>query len=342
MPTQIALTFDIEFDINGAFAKPSTREPLGIESVMGHAGSANVGLPRILNILDEYGMKATFFVEALQTACFGLEEMGQVCVLLQQRGHEIQLHLHPVWLTFDNPDWRREVTLNPRVAAVHDSLTTVSTEEAIKIINRGLETFTAWDLQRPTAVRTGSLYINRALYSAFNTCGLSVSSSVGLGVHEPAERELHINHCAREFDDVLELPVTSYFGADALMRRKRRLATLIGMGLAEQRALLQTAQAGGAPFLIMLSHASEFYFRDSHSGFAPNRLTEAKLSQLCQRIAGSNQLSSTVISAITKETLDLDGLADQAFAISRLVSAYRMVDGLQNSVSKFLSKKTRP
>src|SRR6056297_788059 len=152
MRTRVAVTFDIEFDINGAFSSPGTRNPRGAVSVIGGAEKPS-GLPVILDILDRHGMRATFFVEALQTSWFGPEEMGSIAGLLQSRGHEIQLHLHPVWLLFDNPDWAAHVARKQPQTNIDDSLINLSRDRATEIIERGKAIFTAWGLPGPTAIR---------------------------------------------------------------------------------------------------------------------------------------------------------------------------------------------
>ena len=296
MTTHIAVTFDIEFDINGAFVAPGRRNPRGAASLTGDPDRPS-GLPVILDTLNRHGVRATFFVEALQSCWFGLQEMGGIVELLQSHGHEIQLHLHPVWLLFDNPGWTSQVARDPPQPNTHDTLVNLSHDRVTDIIERGKATFAAWGLPAPTAIRTGSLLVERHLYQVFRQCGLEISSSVGLGLYQPEDPSIRLYHSARLVDGVLEIPISSYIGADHRLCRRTRLATLIGMGLAEQRAWLYQAGAKQLPLLVLLSHVSEFHSPTS-SGYRRNRSTERKFEQLCARLSESPLLKAATISEL--------------------------------------------
>ncbi len=187
MSTDIAITFDIEFDINGAFANPDRFKPTGREAIVFRDKGSDPGLGQILDILDHYGIRATFFVETAQVAWFGSDEMGDIARMIHARGHEVQLHLHPVWLQFLNDQWRELTKRDPPVPMKHDSLPAMSEADARDIINHGIKTFEDWQLPAPMAIRTGSLITERRLYRLFAQCGLTISSSVGLGLYQPGE-----------------------------------------------------------------------------------------------------------------------------------------------------------
>lgn len=297
MTTRVAITFDIEFDINGAFAHPARYSPRGTDGLLGVCDGASGGLSFILDTLDAYGLRATFFIETLQTLWFGLDEMGTVALTLLDRGHELQLHLHPVWLLFEDPDWAMKAQESPPHAETHDNLAQYSNDKAADILLRARNIFKDWALDLPTAVRTGSLMTERDLYPVFRDCGLTLSSSVGLGLHQPQDQALKRFHSAALIDGVLELPVTSYQSYNHMLRPKTRLATVIGTGRMEQRSLLSKASQNEIPFLIMLSHISEFQVRKGR-GLHRNRHTERKFKQLCFELAHRNDLRSATISEL--------------------------------------------
>jgi len=324
MTTNVAITFDIEFNINGAFADPERNKPRGKSGLLCASGERDIGINRILDILDHHHVRATFFVEALQTAWFGLDEMGDIVQLIDSRGHEIQLHLHPVWLQFENPQWRETTRLRPPQTATHDSLVTVSAERAREIIERGLEVFQKWSLPRPTAIRTGSLIIERSIYPVFKQCGFDISSSVGLGIHQPADRQLHLYTNPQEIDGVLEIPVTSYLGADQMLRRSLRLATIIGMGKQEQNALLESCQKSGGSSIVVLSHVSEFFRRGVNEEVVSIRGSIPKLEQLCGTTSGTRNFRSVTISDIARD-YSHSSVSDRVPVVSRFTSFSRVL-----------------
>jgi peptidoglycan/xylan/chitin deacetylase (PgdA/CDA1 family) len=327
MSLQVAITFDIEFSINGAFDDPETRRPLGRESLLCRMEGREAGIGTVLNILNKHGLKATFFIEALQTAWFDDDEMGDVAQRIEAEGHELQLHLHPAWLQFDNPDWADAVQKTPPVTNVHDSLLALPAVRALDIVERGKAVFERWSLPTPTAVRTGNLIMDRALYKVFGDAGLTVSSSVGCGIYQPEDPELDLYAAPQQFDGVMEIPVSSYWGANPLLLRRKRLATIQGLGSREQRALIKAARKAGLPFLVILSHISELCSVDYAGVPHPNVHNLRKLEQLCRTISQSPNLEAATINQLAKKFSDDTPLKDKRLQVSRLISATRFLEG---------------
>ncbi|MGB3745233.1 MAG: hypothetical protein WBD11_12015, partial [Xanthobacteraceae bacterium] len=67
--------------------------PVAEPMVLGSVGGKGLGF--FLESLAEFGARATFFVETLQTAYFGDEPMGGIARRIAAAGHDVQLHLHP-------------------------------------------------------------------------------------------------------------------------------------------------------------------------------------------------------------------------------------------------------
>lgn len=330
MSTRVALTFDIEFDVNGAFLNPDSRAPRGIESLIGNKPEQALGLTKALAILDQYEFPATFFIETTQAAYFGLDEMLHAVEMIAESGHELQLHVHPVWTVFNRRDWQTAVLQNPPQSNREDSFPMQDDSVAQRLLEEGFRAFEYWGLPVPTAVRTGSLFIEPNAYKHFSAQQLSVSSSVGLGLNPPSSDALKLYQGAKELNGVLELPVTSYLGYDFLCRKKIRLATLIGMGTMEQAALLKNAEASGVPFVILLSHASEFYHHSDEQGYRPNRLTERKLEQLCATVKHATGLEAATIRDLQNTKAHVLSKPDMALNVPALHSLARFPQSLLN------------
>lgn len=330
MITDVAITFDIEFDINGAFSTPDTRQPLGRQGLICNVNGRDIGLGAILDCLAAHDVRATFFVEALQSVWFGLSEMGDVAAQIQERGHEVQLHVHPVWLLFEQDDWQARARRDPPMTARHDALAALPPDNARRALQKALDVFAAWKLPAPEAIRTGNLLVETTLYPLFYELGLRVSSSVGMGLNRPQGEALHLFSGPATIAGVTEIPVTSFAGADALMRRQVRLATLIGLGRREQRALLNLSHDRELPFLVLLSHVSEFFGYGSDGSGRENRLTHSKLEQLCATIGASTGLRAATISEIA-ERLQREGARNDALMeIPRVASAFRHAEKALN------------
>ena len=121
--TKVVLTVDTEPSIAGAFADPSYT-PLLHEPVAGEINGRSEALGFMIETLSQRDLTATFFVETAHTRFFGTLAMGGYVERLMRAGQDVQLHLHPDWLSFADGDLRpgRPHTDNCREMSVSSSL----------------------------------------------------------------------------------------------------------------------------------------------------------------------------------------------------------------------------
>ncbi len=103
--TEVCITIDTEFSIGGAFRQPDKYQPVGAQAVQCAVGDREEGLGFLLASFAESNVRATFFVETLQTCYFGDAPMGNLIDRIAGAGHDVELHFHPGWLHFVKPDW---------------------------------------------------------------------------------------------------------------------------------------------------------------------------------------------------------------------------------------------
>ena len=173
-PTNVILTVDIEFSIAGAFTDPSRFKPLGQDWVLGSDGIKEHGLGFLLDTLQRHNARATFFVEALNTAYFGPGPMGDIARRIRDAGHDVQLHIHPCWLAFDDGPYVRE----PGSASPNDQCGTFPTKAFAEILERAIDTFEEWGIARPVALRTGGFNVSRNVYQAQRIANIPLASNV--------------------------------------------------------------------------------------------------------------------------------------------------------------------
>ena len=281
-PTEVCLTFDTEFSIGGAFADPDNRQPIGEEWVNCPADGRDHGLPLILDTLSKYGIKATFFVEALNAAYFGDAPMGRVVARILAAGQDVQLHLHPSWTAFADPDWRTRVAADPP----NDDCTKLDADHYAGLIAAGLAQFQRWNAPAPVALRTGNLQVNQSTYAAMASTGLKVSSNVGLAVYRPSESVLQLASGRHLVNGVIEVPVLTYDQLRLGRWRKERLFTITASSYRESVELLCTARHVGISPVVVLSHPFEFIkYRKGSTAFRPNPINQARLQRLCAFIS---------------------------------------------------------
>jgi peptidoglycan/xylan/chitin deacetylase (PgdA/CDA1 family) len=278
MRTQVFITIDTEFSIGGAFSAPTTKQPIGAQNVLGDVQGRSQALGFMLETFRAHRISATFFTETLQTAYFGDEPMGQLARRIAGEGHDLQLHLHPVWTYFDHPDWRRQLS----VVAPNDNLHGRSVEQLSQWMQRGIDTFARWGLPRPVALRTGNLMVDRNVYRAMRQVGLSVASNIGCAVFEPDEAALRLNDGVHQIEGITEIPVLTYGGLRIGRRLERKSLTITGSSAGEATCLLKRAHECGSPAVVLLTHCHEFVKGDRAGALAPNRLNQRRLESLCR------------------------------------------------------------
>lgn len=280
-PTEVCLTFDIEFSVGGAFADPEGKQPLGEDWVNCPVEGRAQGLPFILETLAHYGQKATFFVESLNPAYFGDAPMGRVVARILDAGQDVQLHLHPCWRAFADPDWQTMV----RRAAPNDDCTKIPADRYADLIRLGQAQFETWGAPPPVALRTGNLQVARTVYEAMAAAGMKLSSNVGAALYRPAEEALQLASGRHRIGEVTELPVLTYDQVAIGRLRKERLFAITATSYRESVALLKRARRAGISPVVILSHAFEFIKYRAGAPFRANAVNQGRLRRLCEFIA---------------------------------------------------------
>jgi hypothetical protein len=73
--------------------------------------AAGVGVPYQLKMLGAHGLKACFFVDPMPALVYGLDPVKRMVEPILEAGQEVQLHLHPLWATIDEPAEDRKFEL---------------------------------------------------------------------------------------------------------------------------------------------------------------------------------------------------------------------------------------
>jgi hypothetical protein len=305
---QVCLTADIEFSIAGAFRDPDHAMPLGEQNVRCLVGDRSAGLGFMLDTLRAHGLRATFFVEALNSLYFGDAPMRDIAREIQDAGHDVQLHLHPCWTYFANPDWRDRLAADPPA----DDFAMLSPESVRELIQRGLDIFRRWGLPRPVALRTGGLCVSRTVYREMAAAGLRIASNIGVGIRPPAETELHLYAGRHRIEGVIEAPVLSY--ARFVSGRPYKSLTIVGSVWPEIEQLLRVAARSGTSPVVLLTHAHEFVVsRADDLGLRyarANVATQTRLRKLCHYLA--NHADAYEVTTLGKAGPDWLGQSDTA------------------------------
>jgi peptidoglycan/xylan/chitin deacetylase (PgdA/CDA1 family) len=290
---KVCITIDTEFSISGAFSNPGRYLPVDKQVVYCNVNGRSEGLGFILRAFEETGIKGTFFVEALNRAYFGNGPMEGVVNDILVSGHDVQLHIHPVWSqVFSSSGWQSKLD----ETKPNDSVLTRSQDQLESLFGEGADILESWCGYRPLALRTGNLHVNRNVYKAMSGVGMFVSSNIGRGVYEPVDAELRVSHGCRLIEGVYEYPVTSYVGLHLPSIKELKSLTIAGSSFSEAKYLIDVAYKKGIGSVVLLTHPSEFikgYDVQFNNG-KRNVLTQGRLRQLCEYIANNSDRFETV------------------------------------------------
>lgn len=183
---KIVITVDAEVGERAKHAKD------GFEKfVMGKIENEYWGTPKIVEILDEFNLKAEFFVDVYEYKFFGEEKYKKLCKFLHKKGHGVQLHTHPAYAYDIN-----------RI-----NMYEYSVEEQIKIVADGKRLIKKWIDEYPIAHRAGNYGANNGTLTALKENNIKIDSSFFYRQNNCKIRLSTINDPVF-YNGVLEIPVT--------------------------------------------------------------------------------------------------------------------------------------
>ena len=288
--TNVFITVDTEFSAGGHFHDPK-KQPVTDRSVYCEIDGRSYGLGFMLKTFKDAGLKATFFVEGAHTYVLRFEEMRRPVQEIMEAGHDIQLHVHPMWL--HRSPGRSGCRLT-------DSFAELDERQMVDAIEQGLRSFAAWGAPPPIVFRPGGLRMHRSVYPVLHRLGIPVSSSVGAGTRTYNNPEIAISSGRKWIDGILEVPITSYSDFRIGPKRHRKNLTLTGAGTGEILSVIDGAYRDGVEDVVLLTHTFEFIKRSSayYERIAPNRLTQNRLRSLCDKLASERYAVKTMAEAV--------------------------------------------
>ncbi len=237
----------------------------------GHTTQGSFGLPYQIATFARYGLKATYFVEALFAGRVGAAPLHAIVRQVQDAGHEVQLHLHTEWLG--------DLT-DPALPGAHRQFMRQFTlQQQSALIRAGMDTLHAAGVPALHAFRAGSYGANLDTLRALAKNGIAIDSSYNPGLQRDWPRAPML-HQARRMEGVLELPISSFRDFPGHVRPTQLCACSSDE---MQHALWAAAAAGWYSFVVVLHSFELLKQRDSRA--APDRLTISRFEQLCAFLA---------------------------------------------------------
>lgn len=247
--------------------------------VYGEVDGKEEALGFLLETFDRYQVTATFFVECANYFYFGDEPMRGVVNRLNAAGQDIQLHIHPVWLSFNQDP---AIGVFPR----QDDCSGRSFDELNQAFSVCIGIFERWVGHRPVAIRTGSMRVDENVYRVMRALDIPLSSNIAMGVFQPQEPQLWHDSGRHSIHGVMELPVFTYQDSSIAGRTHKKSLQVTSCSWPEMKHLLWKARKLGVENIVVLTHPSEYVKKSDfqYSRLTRNRINQQRLQNLCQFI----------------------------------------------------------
>lgn len=250
---RLRFIFTIDTEISMGGAKPNNDlQPVGPRRrIWAETDDGAYGITRFMDIFDAHGVRGVFFFEGVARHVVGEEELAKAARCIVERGHDVELHLHPEY-EIDIDRWRTNGVARPS-----KYMFTYSLDEQRRYIRETGDALERWSGRRPIAFRAGGYTANQTTMQALDAEGLSIDSSynrwaIGEGLCA-FPRELELNDAAIIDHGILEIPVTNLktYGP----RGGLRPMELSSLNVAEMVATVEQLYEAGARVCCAVTHS---------------------------------------------------------------------------------------
>jgi hypothetical protein len=253
--TKVYITVDTEC-AEERLVRGRLQPPLGYDlRVWGRFANHDeeLGIPLIMRELEFYGHRATFYVEPFAARHFGLDGLAAVCRAIRARGHEVQLHAHPMQ---QRPRFRSEGVTPPA-----DDMHAYDVDEQARLLEAGLAILAEAGVPRAqiTSFRAGNFGADNRTWAAMAKVGLALSSNLNPNYAKRNNRivwpRVEAGLFATGVDGVGELPVSNFLDGGA-----PRHLQLMAVSLGEMIEYLRAARGRGIGEVCLFTHSFELYY----------------------------------------------------------------------------------
>jgi peptidoglycan/xylan/chitin deacetylase (PgdA/CDA1 family) len=256
------------------------------------------GVQKIMDLCDQHGAKATFFVDVYMHHAYGEANVAELCQRIDRAGHDVQLHAHPSWLPRDPS------------ALICDFPRDRQTE----ILASGKQLVEKWIGKSPVGFRAGAYGANLNTLRALKDNGFRVDSSY-LPLNRNCELSRELNgRCTNQpffVEGLLEIPVTTYWLWNSSSRRKNSKIDVNACSWPELSRVLRQLTSSSLQYVVLFAHSFSFLQWDGEGGslapkYGPLKRFEALLRMIRQDLRGEFSTIAETAQAVAAEPSSAD------------------------------------
>lgn len=236
------------------------------EFVYGKVGNNYYRIPMIMDVCERHNVRATFFISVFEYVYYGKEKMERICRSISERGHDVELHTHPVWL-----DKSRHYMFQ------------YSLPEQIELIKRGSQLLREWVGKRCIVHRAGTFAANLDTLKALKENNIPLDSSMYYSYYFRGTNLCKLNDFLPvknkmiKYENIIEIPITTFQEVRCLFsipfmncisccNIRKKLYTV--------KALVSNVIERNLPTIVMMGHSNSFIDADLRKQKIKPRLKE--------------------------------------------------------------------
>lgn len=216
----------------------------------------DLGVRMLMDHFEANDLRATFYVDPFGSGYFGREELARVCRELRGRGHDVQLHAHPIQR---EADW-----ISRGITPPSDHMADYSLEEQTALLREGTQLLVDAGVPREELVsfRAGNFGANNDTWKAMAAAGLPLSSNYNPCYADKGMRIAYDGAASELFETgegVWELPISTFVEGNGAHRHLQ----ITAISLQEMKHALLSAHRLGIGEVCIVTHSFEIYHLDS-------------------------------------------------------------------------------
>ena len=259
-------------------------EPVSPErAILGKIGEKYYGTPRLMDILEDSGLRGTFFIEVLAAHVVSDSQLAEAYSQIVRRGHDAQLHLHPVYHFYHL--FRKGEISKAQLPSHMDLIGRHALATQIELLREGCQLFRKFTGHSPVAFRAGCYGGSSSTLMALQSVGIAYDSTFNasqMGANCSIDGVCPTNTPWRA-GGVWEVPVTNFETGFWKLRSLKPL-DVGAVSLAEMRCVLEEAERREINPIVFIMHSFTL-FKKADAQFRqlkPDRLVMRRFRELCR------------------------------------------------------------
>lgn len=270
--TRVYITIDTEYSSGLVTGPgPADRAENYARSIACLTPDGPAGITHKLQLLEQYGQKAVFFVDPMPALVWGVAAIEDVVAPILEAGQDVQLHCHTEWLEIAG-------RANPLESGrTGQNIADFPFDEQCELLALARNFLVAAGAPPPIAFRAGNYGANDDTLQALAAIGLRYDTSHCPALPEGAS-EISLGPDDRDpllYKGMIEVPV----GSIGTLGGGQRHAQITALTLAEMRAAIRHARDNDRLAFTLVSHSFELINRRK---LAVNKIVRNRFEGLCK------------------------------------------------------------